>query len=143
MKKYFYILPLIFLVVACKNEVVDNSKTALLPKKVEVSGYIVPEDRIKQPMVVPFDESKQVKIKAINPIGVPVNLNFFPFHPTPLKMAGIPQIKISGCDSFLLPRTVVVYDSQFVGGVPQVFTAKDMAVKDFNPFSFLFPCFFH
>ena len=77
------------------------------PNVVEAHGYIVPTDSIAVPKVLPFDESKLLKVPAGKPKTVPVSSNVHIAGNPKTITAGTPRIYTPGQDTFKLPFTVI------------------------------------
>ena len=68
MRKYLTLfITAVFILFACNNKEKQTEQTANGPRIVEARGYIVPQDSISAPVVIPFDESKLKKTLAGNP----------------------------------------------------------------------------
>ena len=68
MKKYSTLfITAVFIHFACNHKEQQTEQSANGPRIVEARGYIVPQDSISAPVVLPFDESKLKKTPAGKP----------------------------------------------------------------------------
>ena len=121
---------------ACKNHKADSPSASIGIKIVEAKGYVVPQDSISTPKVVPVDENKLKKIVAGKPKMVVANTNIHPAGKPNVVAAGSPRICTPGIDGFTLPKTIPAKVEVVLAGIPEVVVAKDAHTRDQNPHSF-------
>ncbi len=116
------------------NQKPDGSSRNHQLKIVEVKGYVVPDDSIRQPKIVPAGNpivipSTKPKVTSILPT---LNLASNP----KVVVAGLPKICTPGQDSFSLPKIVPAIHNPIVAGLPKVTPAKEVSSTDPNPQNF-------
>ena len=132
-KKLFFTSIIIFLFFSCTQKE-DHSRSKInVPKIVEVKGYIVPKDSIVPPKVITLGSPKI--IKAGPPKIILSNANMHIAEKPKVVLAGIPKLLLAETGA-TLPKTIVVIDSPFVAGIPEVVITKDASTKDQNPQNF-------
>jgi two-component system sensor histidine kinase ChiS len=118
---------------SCNQNLDDSAKNNHL-KIVEVKGYVVPKDSIRQPKIVPAGNpivipGTKPKVTSIVPT---LNLVRNP----KVVVAGLPKICTPGQDSFSLPKIVPAIHHPVVAGLPKVTPAKEVSSTDPNPQNF-------
>jgi ligand-binding sensor domain-containing protein/signal transduction histidine kinase len=124
------------LVIFSCNTNQEQSIISLGVKVVEAHGYIVPNDSMTAPKVIPAGKPKVVR--AGKPRVVLTHTKVHPAGIPRVVKAGIPKVCTPGQDSFSLPKTVPAIDSPFMAGIPEVVIAKEAYIKDQNPQNFSF-----
>ena len=105
-------------------------------KVIEAKGYTVAAGSTLPPAMIPVSESdfKTIALSGVQPVSTNANVHD---AITPLPIAATdPVVCMPGKDSFLMPVTSAVIDSQINVGPAEVLIAKDMAIKDPNPANF-------
>ena len=125
----------ILLFFSCQEKNKQQTNTHQI-KVVEAKGYIVPQDSITEPIVIPLDESKLRKVLLGSPTVKPTNTNIHSVGIPRVVIPGTPRICVPGKDSFLLPKTLPVKGKKIPCGIPEIVIAKDFATKDQNPKNF-------
>src|SRR5215217_8009812 len=87
---------------------------SFLPKVVQAHGYVVPQDSMTKPKVIPVGKLRIVQ--AGKPKVVPTSTNVHPAGTPRVVKAGVPKVCTPGQDGFLLPITVPAKDSPFIAG---------------------------
>ncbi len=133
-KKLFFTSILIILFFSCTQQEDQTRSTINVPKIVEIKGHIMPADSLASPKVISFGTPTIVKV------GIPkiilTNTNIHISGKQKNVLAGLPKALSPGKDIFSLPKTIVVIDSPFVAGIPEVVITKDASTKDQNPQNF-------
>src|SRR5688572_11342600 len=120
----------IFLVTACSDhgKTVSNQHTPVVTTSY---GYVVPDDSLLPPVVIPVNQNLLPVSKAGNPTVVPTNTN--------IHIAGTPRITF-GVNP---PQTTVkspgdtsITADTLITAVPEIMIAKDAYTKDQNPQNF-------
>ncbi len=136
MKKYFAFFFALLLVLSCTRQQDQKGTASFAPLVVEAKGYVVPNDSMAEPKVIPVDESKLKKIPVGKLTSVPSNTNIHLAGISKIVLAGRPKVNTPGQDSFSLPKTVPALDSPFFAAMPEIVIAKDAHIKDQNPQNF-------
>jgi hypothetical protein len=77
------------LLIACNRRQEKKSANPYSPAVVEVKGYVVPKDSMREPDVVPAGEPKF--FKTDKPVIVKTNTNVFPVGAPKVVTAGTPH----------------------------------------------------
>ncbi len=123
------------LICSCKEKDEKTIESRLIPIRA-VKGYIVPQDSIAPPVSIEIDERKLKKVTVTNPRRVSANSNSIPAILTKSLPLDTLKICISGQESIVLPTKQALSVTPVPAPVPEVVIAKDMQVKDNNPYSF-------
>jgi len=102
------------------------------PEVVEAHGYVVPDDSISPPKVVPVQKPKLVVAKK--PKVVPVESNVVPAGTPTKRIAGKPRVFKS--DGFTISGREGETLHPYIPVKPEVVVVKDAAIKGSNPHSF-------
>jgi len=125
---------ILIVLVACDRQNEEKNQKIVSPRVVEANGYVVPEDSIESPKVIPAGKPRIRK--AGTPNVALTNTNVVPAGLPKVVLAGNPQIYIPEKDSIFLPKTVPAIDKPFPVGTPEMALVKDAKTKDHNPQNF-------
>ena len=105
MKKYLTLfITAVFILFACNNKKQKTEQRANGPRIVEAKGYLVPQDSISAPVIMPFDESKLKRTLAGKPKINTLPSNVHLAGKPKVTTAGQPRVSTPGLDSFALPK---------------------------------------
>jgi signal transduction histidine kinase/ligand-binding sensor domain-containing protein/DNA-binding NarL/FixJ family response regulator len=103
-------------------------------KIVEVKGYVVPKDSMRQPKIVPAGNPTVIPVEKTKVVPIASNVNLA-LNPK-VVVAGIPKICTPGQGGFSLPKIVPVLYNPVVAGLPKILPAKEVSSIDPNPQNF-------
>ena len=129
-----FILFALLIFFSCTGPDRQNKPVANIPLITEARGYVVPNDSISNPRIIPAGGT--TKIRAGKPEVVYTNTNQISAGNPAIVLAGIPQTNTPGQYRFLIPKKVPAIDNSFFAGIPEVETAKDAYIQDRNPQNF-------
>src|SRR4030095_13357221 len=94
----------------------------------EAKGYIVPQDKMAPPEIIPF---KEIKSKAVRkPKVIPFHSNVIPAGNPKRVVAAAPKICVPGQNGFIRPEIISAIDSPFAAGPPEIIVAKEPQINN-------------
>jgi len=122
------------LLFSCSVPTMPDSQKAFQPKVIPAIGYLVPEEAITGPEIVPAGTPYRVKVNRKSEF--PGDLNTIPAGtPEILKVSG-PVINTPGVNGIDFPEQVKVINTPVLCKAPEVITVKDAHSRDINPKNF-------
>jgi len=130
------LLALLTALLSCGKKDLASAGEKKRIRTMEANGYLVPQDSMAEPEVIPVDESKLKKILAGKPEVTLINTNVHPAgNPSAVK-AKPARICVPGKDGFGLPGKARALSRPVRAGIPEKIMLKDAFIKDQNPHNF-------
>jgi len=129
-----YLLGFIICLLSCNPKQEKTTPLSFAPKVVETHGYVVPQDSMASPKVIPAGKPRVVR--AGKPKVVLTNTNVHLAGIPKVVIAGVSKVCTPGQDGYSQPKTVLAIDSPFLAGIPEVVIAKEAYTKDQNSQNF-------
>ena len=101
---------------------------------VPAKGYVVPDDKVEAPVIVPAGKPYTVEVKAKNKITRDLNIQLAGSAKV-IKMKA-PEVKTPGKDGLRLPEIFMVNESGSLCKAPEIIQAKDAHSNENNPQNF-------
>ncbi len=128
-----YLAPLLTAALfSCNSENINETVENHTPKIVDAIGYVVPQDSMAAPLVIPVDQSKLIRIPVVDAGMVRANMNVHEVKEgkiVPVTSANLRMIT-PGTDTFALPEVVSAIDSSFLVKQPNPVSALPLRMKD-------------
>lgn len=124
----------VFMLFACSSNGEKTGVDAFEPNVVASRGYVVPQDSLSKPEVVPAGKPTIVKVGKTEefPGSSNIRLAIEPKDKRALK----PAIIIMGENGFELPKSVEAIQNPIFCKAPEVVLVKDAYIRDVNPQNF-------
>jgi ligand-binding sensor domain-containing protein/two-component sensor histidine kinase len=121
---------LIYFFLSCKKQEKPAKVVVSQPKIVEANGFVVPQDSIQPPIVIPLHNEKVVK--AGKPILISQNTEVFKITNLQKPSVVKPITHISGQNGFSLPQKIALLSKTIKAGTPEIIVAKAPIFKEQN-----------
>lgn len=128
--KYFVVLIALTLFGSCKKQVKPANISSLPPKYVQPKGFVVPQDSIQLPIIVPLHNQKIVKVGK--PTVYADKVETHQFSPFKKINFGKPTVNVAGQNGFLVPQQISTNPIIIKAGIPEKIIAKSPVFKEQN-----------
>jgi ligand-binding sensor domain-containing protein len=133
MKSFIKLAICTVLLLSCKQNKKQEQRN-ISPQYVEVRGYVVPQDSVDKPDVVPMKNPKRLSAATLKTV---LNKSNTPRAITPTVVpASPPDACTPGQKPYSLPKVVPTTGRKVPAGVPEIIPAQEASTKDRNHFNF-------